>query len=463
MSEKKTELNQHRSTFLEKLSWGAGGMTEGLTQSVYALAFPIFSIGLGVSPFLIGLSNGIMRLIDAVTDPIMGNISDNAHTRWGRRRPFILAGAILIGILYPVIWLPNRSWPETGLFIWFTGLTGLFFIAFTIWSIPWTALGLELSDDYNDRTRIQITRMIFATLSGLGVSWVYKICFFFDPDEVIGVRTAGWLIGLILMVAGGISAFFVKEWRPVQKQAPIRLSTALGITLSNRPFLLLCATVLFYAAGFILVDPMLLYVNIYYVFDGSRAAASTIMGVSGTTGVLLSLAMLPVGACLSEKIGKRRTALFALSLIIIGRASLYWLVTPGYPYLQLISRAIFQPGNILMWALIPSMIADICDVDELETGRRREGGFGSVYQWIWKCGATLAAMLGGVLLSLVGAKTSSPDAVFPAEVIFRMRLVLALVPTVLGCISFLCIWFFPLTEKRIQEVKAELAFRKEQR
>ena len=460
MSTSKTE--NRRSTFLEKISWGAGGLTEGLTQSVFALAFPIFSIGLGVSPFLIGIANGAIRFIDAITDPVMGNITDNARTRWGRRRPFIFAGAILLSLLYPLIWMPSRNWSEGGLFAWFFVLTGLFFVAYTIWGIPWSALGLELSDDYNDRTRIQIARMVFSTLSGLGVSWIYKICFFFDPDEIIGVRKAGWVIAGILLVGSIVSAFFVKEWRSIQKQPPIALKSALKVTLSNKPFLLLCASILFYSAGFIMTDPLLLYVNIYHVYDGARDTASTIMGVSGTVGVILALVMLPVGGWASEKFGKRRTALIALTCIIVGRGSLYWLVTPASPYLQLISRAIYQPGNILMWALIPAMIADICDLDELKTGRRREASFGSVYHWVWKCGATLAAMLSGVLLSLVGATAGEPNAMLSAEVILRMRLILGIVPVLLGCIAFLCIWRFPVTQAQIEDAKRELEIRKQE-
>ncbi|MDQ8193511.1 MFS transporter [Coraliomargarita sp. SDUM461004] len=446
----------HKATLLEKFAWGAGGMSESLVNSIYALAFPIYSIGLGVSPALIGIAKAAPRLVDALTDPIMGNISDNARTRWGRRRPFIFIGAILIGIIYPIIWLPNPGWSEMMLFTWLTALTIFFFLGFTIWNIPWSAMGMELSDDYNDRTKVQVARMIFATIAGLGNAWVYKLCFLFNSDEIIGVRYTGFIIGSIIMVGAILSAFFIKEWRHVDKQMPIRLLTSLKMTLSNRPFLLLCGTIVAFAIGLVMVDPLLLYVNIYHVFDGDRSAASTIMGISGTCGVIISVLMLPIGGKLSEKFGKRNAAFCALTLMIIGKGSQYLLVTPDNPYLQLICRIIYQPGLMLMWALIPSMIADVCDLDELENGNRREASFSSVFQWIWKLGATIAMALSGILISLAGASVSSPDDLLSYNVVFRLRLILAIVPVIFAIIAMVLLWRYPLTHKRVNEIKEQI-------
>jgi len=444
-------MNQPRKTTLaEKFAWGAGGVTESLVNSLYQLAFPVFSIGMGVAPALMGLAQSVPRLIDAFTDPIMGNISDNARTRWGRRRPFIFAGALLMAIAFPLIFLPSREWSPSVLALWFGGTTILFFLAFTVWSIPWSALGLELSADTNDRTRLQVVRMIFATLGGIAVAWVYKACFWFDPDEVVGVRSVAWIVGGIMLGAGILSAILVREWRYKKGGQPqLRLFPALKLTLTNRPFLLLCATVLFFAGGIIMVDPMLLYVNIYHVYGGDRDAAATMMGISSTTGIVLATVMLPLGAWLSEKIGKRSAALLALALIVSGKGLQFWFVTPEMPYLQLVTRSIFQPGIMLMWALIPSMIADVCDFDEVRSGRRREASFSSVYQWVWKLGATLAMTLGGLLLSLAGAQTTTAGAELPPETVLRLRLLLSIVPALFGCLAAACILRYTLPAAKV--------------
>lgn len=454
-----TNKSKHRSTVWEKLAWGAGGMTESLVNTINMLAMPIYSIALGVSPALIGLATAIPRLVDAFTDPIMGNVSDNARTRWGRRRPFIMIGSLLTGLCMGLIFIPNRHWPELGLFAWFTVMACLFYIGFTIWSIPWSAMGMEMSDDYNDRTRIQVARMVFATVAGLGVSWVYKLSFLFSSDEVVGVRPIVWIIGGVMAFMGLLSAVFVKEWRHVENQSKISLRPALKMTLSNKPFLLLCGAVIFFAGGMIMVEPMLLYVNIYHVFEGSRSAASSMVGISGTVGVIIALVMLPVGGWVSGKIGKRRAAMVALLLIIIGKGSQFWLVTPANPYLQLICRGVFQPGIMLMWALVPSMIADVCDLDELKSGHRREASFSSVYQWIWKLGATLAMTLGGLLLSLAGANVTGDGVMLGPDVVFRLRLILSVVSPLFAVVAFGCIWFYPLTEMKLRDIKQELSKR----
>lgn len=461
MSDKNNVSSSHRSTYLEKLAWGAGGVTESLVNTLYSLSFPIFSIGLGVSPALMGLGQAIPRIIDAFTDPLMGNLSDNARTRWGRRRPFIFIGALLIGLTFPLIFTIDRSWPEWAHFAWFAGVSSLFFIAFTIWSVPWSALGLEMSDDYNDRTRVQLVRMIFASVATIGATWSYRLSLFFDADVLVGVRIATRLIGGVMCIMGIWSAFFVHDWRPISTQAKIRIGLAMKLCLSNKPFLFLCAATILFAGGMIAVGPLLMYVNIYYVFDGSRAAAATMMGLSGTLSGLIAALTLPVGGRVAALIGKRHAAFIALGLIIFGKCSQIVLVTPAMPYLQLVSMLIYQPGIMLMWCLIPSMIADVCDMDELTSGQRREASFSSIYQWIWKVGATLAMLMSGLLIQAVGARTETPEALLSPDVVFRLRLLLALFPAFMGLLSATCIWRYPLTRDKVLEIKEALRNRSE--
>ena len=454
-------MSQRKNTNLaEKLAWGAGGMTESLVNSIHALAFPIFSIALGMSPALLGMAQAVPRLVDAFADPIMGHISDSTRTRWGRRRPFIFIGALMVGITLPLIYMPNRQWSEPVLALWFAGAASLFYIGFTIWSIPWSALGLELSVDYNDRTRLQIGRMIFATVAGILVAWVYKLCFFFNSDEIVGVRYVVCIVGVIMLTMGILPALCIREWRYFEKESSkLSLWIALKTSLSNRPFLLLCGTIVFFAVGVILVDPILVYVNIYHVYGGNRAMAATTMGISNTIGVIATLVFLPATGWISAKIGKRHAAFLALTLVIVGQASQFWLVTPAYPFLQIVSRVLFQPGIMLMWTLIPSMIADVCDMDELETGMRREASFSSIYQWIWKLGATFAMIFSGGLISLVGAGAALPEMMLAPDIIFRLRFLLAAVPTIFCMGAILCIARYPITHKRLEEIQNQLLMR----
>lgn len=455
----KNPHSTHRTSKKEKLVWGAGGITESLVNCLYSLAYPIFAIGFGVSPALIGIAQAIPRMVDAFTDPLMGNISDNTRTRWGRRRPYIFVGAFLVGLFFPIIFMPGQDWTPTTYFIWYTVFSTLFFIGYTIWSIPWHALGLELSDDYNDRTSIQVARTVFAALAGMAVNWVYRLCFVFNENELIGVRYVALIIGGVMLVSGICSALFVREWRPVASQPAMPFWASMKATFSNGAFRLACGSVLCFAGGLILIIPLQTYVMIYHIYEGNRAAGASLMGFTGMLGAVVSAIMLPLGGKLSARIGKRHAAYLALFLIMAGYLAIFPLARADMPYLILVTVLLYQPGIMLMWTLVPSMIADICDLDELQNGRRREASFGAVFQWSWKMAATIAMMLGGFLLSMAGAgpEATANSAVLPEEVMWRIRVLLSVVPTVMALLGLWCIARYPLTEKRVYEIQLELS------
>mgnify|MGYP001606957988 FL=1 len=129
-------------------------------MSLAQLAMPLFNVGLGLAPAVVGGILMVGRLWDAAINPLMGVISDNTRTRWGRRRPYLFVGAILTGVIYPLVWLAPRGWSETALVTYLLATTLLLYTAFAVYSVPYMALGLELSPDYNDRTRVQVWRTL---------------------------------------------------------------------------------------------------------------------------------------------------------------------------------------------------------------------------------------------------------------------------------------------------------------
>ena len=118
-------------------------------NGVNSLVLPIFNIGLGVDAVKLGFAIGLPRFLDAISDPIIGHISDNARTRWGRRRPFIFCAALLVGLLIGVLFSPNPQWSKDALFWWFLIWGALFYLAYAVFVIPYSALGLEITSDYN--------------------------------------------------------------------------------------------------------------------------------------------------------------------------------------------------------------------------------------------------------------------------------------------------------------------------
>ena len=452
MSTKKNQLPRY-----QKLAWGMGGMTNDLVNVISVLAIPIYSIALGVNPALIGIALTIPRLWDAFSDPIMGHISDNFRSRWGRRRPLILIGAILLCVTFPLLWTPNPEWGPNGLFAYFLVMLIGYYTAFTIWSVPWNALGFELTPDYNERTRVQAWRAAFATGAGLFISWTYKLCFVFNENEVIGARYVGVLIGIVLLVTGMASAFFCKERIETQKQRKIKLIPAFTTTLKNRPFLMVCGSIALFIVGVFLVQPMAIYVNIYYVFQGSetaRNAAATVTGLGGMLGAILGLLMIPLISWMATHWGKKKTLLLGMSLTAISFLSQIWTFMPGHPYMQLVSFCLKSPSIAFIWLVLPSMVADVCDVDELDTGLRREGMYGAVYGWILKIGVSLGLLLSGFVLTMAGiepaAEVQSPEA------IRNLRMLFSLVPFLFLLGAMFLMARYPLTEQRMDELKEKI-------
>jgi len=180
------------------------------------------------------------------------------------------------------------------------------------------------------------------------------------------------------------------------------------------------------------------------------------MAVAGTISIVATLCLLPVANRLSRRYGKKRVALGALALIAIGKASYVFTQTPGMPYLQVASNLIFQPATATLFMLIPAMIADVCDVDELESGKRREATFSAIYQWLWKLGSSLAIVVGGWLLAIIGAKGEAGMEAFSDDVVLRLRFVFYTVPPLFITVGFIAMCYFPLTRERVAEVKATL-------
>ena len=164
-----------------KIFYSSGAVTEVLMGNLIgALAYPIYHIGLGVNPALMGVALFIPRLWDAFADIIIANISDNIHTRFGRRKPFILIGTVFTAVFTVMLWWPPTGFSANSLFIYFFVISALYYTAYTVFTIPYHALGPELTSDYNERIRLMSYKSFLMGLGGtLFLPWAYKLCFVF--------------------------------------------------------------------------------------------------------------------------------------------------------------------------------------------------------------------------------------------------------------------------------------------
>lgn len=446
-------------TLIQCLAWGCGGMADNfLCWTVAYLAMPIYNIALGVDPVIIGWAIALPRILDGFLNLLAGHWSDNFRSRWGRRRPFILVAGGISALFFMAAWFPPLHSSTTVATYFFIGTTVLYLCAYGFFSIPYYALGVELTTDYHERTRVQSWRFFFLAASQLLMPWFYKIAIGIGTTwpvegvkpELVGVRYVGGTAAAVTLLIVILIFVFCRESARVQSQPSVALMDAFKGTLQNSTFVRLTAVNLIAMFGFFVVSPMGLYLGIYYVCDGSKDFAATIGGFVGTIiGVMNLLALVPLTA-LSRRFGKKAVIIGGQAVALTGFLSTWVMMTPEHPYWGIIPWLFIAPGQLAMWVISSSIGADIVDIDELETGLRREGIYSAVSALLNKGGTGLSSMVSGYVIAGSGFIT----AVVPsAEVLFRMRALYVLVPAIFTAIAILIAATLPVSTRRMHQVR----------
>jgi GPH family glycoside/pentoside/hexuronide:cation symporter len=448
-----------------------GGAVDWFTTGIMAaLWMPVFNLGYGIKPGLLGLVLMIYRIWDAFTDPIMGNISDNTRTRWGRRRPYIVAGAILAACITPFMWRMNPAWTQTTMLIYITVVGILLYGATTMWAMPYNSMMLEMTPSYDERTRVAAARTIFTKLGLLIGSWVLPFCassYFADPvtgepNILAGAQFVSIPLSVAVVVLGVMPALFIKERyyaKEASKQAKEPLIQGLKDSMSIRPLWMMIGFVVFQLFGAGITGALGAYINFFYISGGELADASIIEGLKGTTAFFVGLIAIPFWTWLCEKLDKKWTMMIIIGSGFIGAFLNLLCLTPKYPYLQIVPAVFYASVTASIWLIVPSMMADLVDFDERKTGKRREGSINSVFSWFMKLGSTLPVGLAGFVLQWTGFDQAAGKSQ-PPEVLQRMLVWYICLPLIFWSISLVLIYFYPLNRKRLQEVRRELEERR---
>lgn len=157
-----------------KIGYACGGMSFNLmVNSIANLAQFVLTVALGVNPAMVGLVLSLPRLVDAFTDPIMGGISDNFRSRYGRRKPFMVVGGIGAGLTFALLWMIPHGWSGNAYFWWFLIVSLIFYLFTTVFGVPWSALGFSLTADYDERTRLMAFNSFWCSVALLSIPWLY--------------------------------------------------------------------------------------------------------------------------------------------------------------------------------------------------------------------------------------------------------------------------------------------------
>ena len=463
-----------RIPFLQKILYGVGAFVNNLLAAAIGGMTIVLNLGLGMNPALVGLLGAIPRLTDAITDPLMGYISDNTRSRWGRRRPYIFAGAIAVGIIYIALWQLPVGRSESFYFWYFLSGSFLFYLAYTIFATPWVALGYELTPDFHERTRLMGVQNFIGQLAYVISPWFLWIMTNQDwfSDQVQGAAGLAIVIGVAAAALGILPAIFLKE-RFVDTAAlagtvpAVRtlagelrsFGKGMKATVSSMSFLKLCLATFLVFNGFILVSSFQFYVIIYYVFGGDQARGAEYAGYAGTVGALSTFLVIIFITWLGTRIGKRQAFFVSTGVSMVGYAMKWFTYNPDHPWMVLLPAPFLAFGLGGLFTLMGSMIADVVDEDELQTHERREGMFGSIYWWVVKLGMAAALAGGGILLNVTGFDVALGGDQ-GARTLMLMRFFDAFIPVLTSAVAIWAVWSYPITEGTAHEIRMKLEARR---
>ncbi len=467
-----------RISIFQKTIYSIGAFANTAQAAFIGQMVIVLNLGLGVNPALVGLVGAIPRVIDAISDPITGYFSDNLRTRWGRRKPVILFGAIIGGICYALMFQLYKGNSEIFYFWYFLIFQVLFFIGFTCFSIPWIALGYEMTPDYHERTRLQAASNVVGQLPWLIAPWCWAIMHnrAWFTDIVQGGRFLSIIIGSIVIGCGILPAIFNREYFHKLPKPDIRgplnvtkdFFKGAFITLKCKPFVKLCTATLLIFGGFMLASAFTIYVVFFYCFknagvlDNAYGAGGQLLGWYGTLSAICTMGVIYLTTKISSKIGKRNTFFITIPLSIIGYA-LKWIgYNPDHPYLLLIAAPFITFGLGSLFTLMGSMVADVCDFDELKTDTRREGMFGAVYWWMVKLGLALASVVSGFLINATGFHQELGLGQ-SAGTLLWMRIFDIGIPIITSIAAIFIIKTFEISEDSAYEIRGQVERRREER
>lgn len=466
-----------------KVAYGAGDLGPAITANILAFFLLFFFTNVaGINPGLAGSILLIGKIWDAINDPIVGVLSDRTQNRMGRRLPWMLWGAIPFGIFYVLQWLvPHFSNDPATNQWWLVGyyilVAILFNTAYTAVNLPYTALTPELTQDYNERTSLNSFRFLFSIGGSIASLLLAQVIFaLFKPSAAAsgGSCNAGVMqytvLGIVCAVIAIVALYWcvwgvrrqvmVAERRRLETESTeiIPLPEQLRIAFSNRPFLYVIG-IYFCSWLAVQITASIIPYFVVNVMQRGDQFIPVLLAVQGT-----ALVMLFVWTEVSKRVGKKAVYFMGMGVWIIAQAGLYFL-KPGQIGLMYV-LAVMAGFGVATAYLIPwSMVPDVVELDELQTGQRREGVFYSFMVLLQKVGLAVGLFLLGQGLAIAGFKETVPCQPAPEQppsAIAAIQLAIGPLPTLVLLIGLVLAYFYPITKEVHAEILLKLQERKRQ-
>ncbi len=462
-----------------KFLYGIGAAAETIIGVAFnAFNFFFYTNIMGVPGTLAGLAITIALVVDAVTDPLVGTLSDRWRSRLGRRHPFMFAAPLPVMVCLFLIYTPPAGFGSFALFLWLTGLTVVMRAAMTLFHVPHLALGAELSADFTERTRVMSINTLLGSLGGFGTAFIaYSFVFSATPEYSNGLLNrdaypafAIWASctgGLVMVVSTALTLNLVPKLPQVPIDLP-RLNAREFIrdvqsAMSNRNYLMLLIGYLLLSASLGTRDTIGLHMNTYYW--GLFPEQIRYFTVFGLIAPIIGFVVV---APLHNRFEKKPVLITGLILLLAFATSPVMLRIAGYfpannselliPLLMIFYLLTLTFGVILLISAM-SALADIADEHELNTHRRQEGIFYAARSFFAKASSGLGHLLAGIAIDVIDFPVGAEPGTVDQEIIFKLGLIDGPIAVVPGVIAVFFYLQYNLTRERHAAIQARLQAR----
>lgn len=431
------------------IGFGIGSFGISILLNTTTVFFPaIMTTVLGQSAAVAGLLLTISKLYDAFADVGIGMLSDRVKSARGRRRPFLLAGALISAISFLLLFIPPKL-SDGALILWMAMALIVYSTGYSLFSVPYVAMAGEIATTYHERTRLLSFRAFFISFGQIAASAGTAAIITWAGGGRLGYALMGCAAAVALMLSMSASYFGTAKAPIVnapEKKHGFTRREALATLASNRPFLLLMGIKLaqYMAISIISTTKLLFLLNVVKVGYGGLVNLTLVQN-------LVSAATVPIWAKIARHTGKRPAYLLATSTLGLVYLSWYWtdasITTTGL-WLRGAANGVASSGTAL---LSVAMLPDVMEYDFRRTGLRREGIFSSVYTIVEKLGYALGAGIIGVLLARAHyLPTLQGNLVTqPASAVSALYAGASLIPAGFVCVSLVLMYLYPLDEKRL--------------
>jgi GPH family glycoside/pentoside/hexuronide:cation symporter len=436
-----------------KLLFSTGDLSTSIPLAIL-MFFQLFFMTdvAGLRPDYAGWAVGLSRIWDAINDPLFGLISDRIRTRWGRRRPLLLFGAVPLGLTFMAMWVVP-PFDMLGKAIYYAVAFILFDTVFTLVHVGYNALTPEMTSDYDERSSLNGYRMVLSITGTLGAIILATVLGWSISDKRVLFSVIGVSLGIVSIIPPLI-VFKITHEQPAKTLPPaLPMSDALKFTLKNRPFQMVMGLYLLsWTTASILAAVLIYFAN--YFLQIPDQANYFVLAAQGS-----AIAFIPLVVWLARKLDKRRAFIVGSIAWIVVLLGLFLVqpnqVTATY-LIAFLSGLGIATAYVLPWAMIP----DIVEYDQQSSGQRREGSFYAFASFFQKLATGLALWAMGQFLARSGyitPQTGQSLPVQPGEVILTIRIFASLLPAALLAGALVFAWRYPITRESHTALVRELS------